>query len=662
MSGIEQAEETLALAREAFARGDVDATVAHLSAAVRGFTAAGEKRRAAMACVRLGETLATGLGNLTAGRAWFARARRLIEDEPPCLEQGWVAVAAMGCDVDDPAELLAMAELALDRARRFGDVNLETKALADAGLAHVQAGRIAEGMALLDEAMALACGPADDTEAAGKSACSFFTACYYSADFERAAAWAELLRRHGLIGNEWGDRVFLSSHCDAVQAALLVELGRWGEAEAVLVRAKEDFERVMGMPSWHPDIALADLRIRQGRLAEAEALLLGKDQAVQALLPAARLHLARGDLDLAVATARRGLRAMGDDRLRAAELLAVLVDAELGRANLADATTACDDLTRRSAEVDVPVLQARSGRARARVLAGAGDLHGAIAALEGVLDSLDAGRLPWLRTTLLLDLARWREDAGDPAGAVIDAKAAGALLAGLDVVIGGENLALLTRLTGAAPGAPTPAARRGSGASCAELAREGNGWVASHGGRSVRLRDTKGLRYLAALVASPGVERHALDLVDRVEGVALPGEVDRRTLGDAGPLLDARARAAYRHRIEQLRAEADEALAAGRLETAEARQAELDHLVAQLAAAFGLGGRDRRAASAAERARLNVTRALRTAIAGLTEALPEAGRALDRRVRTGRFCLYAPEPDDEIRWIVQSAVNGTGRE
>ena len=105
-----------------------------------------------------------GLGNLTASRAWFARARRLVEDEPPCIEQGWVAVAAMGCDVDDPAELLAAAELALDRARRFGDVNLETKALADAGLAHVQAGRVAEGMALLDEAMALACGPADDAD------------------------------------------------------------------------------------------------------------------------------------------------------------------------------------------------------------------------------------------------------------------------------------------------------------------------------------------------------------------------------------------------------------------------------------------------------------------------------------------------------------------
>ena len=55
-----------------------------------------------------------------------------------------------------PSVLVERAELALDRARRFGDVDLEVKALADGGLAHVQAGRVAEGMAMLDEAMALA--------------------------------------------------------------------------------------------------------------------------------------------------------------------------------------------------------------------------------------------------------------------------------------------------------------------------------------------------------------------------------------------------------------------------------------------------------------------------------------------------------------------------
>src|SRR6478735_7407897 len=119
-------QRALELADEAYAQRDIAAIVAHLSAAVRAFTAAGDNRQAAMACVRLGDVFANAMGNLTAGRAWFIRARRLIDDEQPCVEQGWVAVAAMGCDVPDPAVLLADCELALDRARQFGDVNLET--------------------------------------------------------------------------------------------------------------------------------------------------------------------------------------------------------------------------------------------------------------------------------------------------------------------------------------------------------------------------------------------------------------------------------------------------------------------------------------------------------------------------------------------------------
>ncbi|MDQ3611028.1 MAG: hypothetical protein M4D85_05370, partial [Actinomycetota bacterium] len=347
------------LAEEALQAGEVDDAAAHLSAAVREFTAAGDRRQTALVCARLGDLFALAIGNLTAARSWYTRAIRLLDGEPPCVEQGWVAVAALGCDVDDPTVLLARAELALDRARRFGDVNLETMALADAGLAHVQTGRLAEGMALLDEAMALACGPADDVEAAGKSVCSFLTACYYAADFDRAGSWADVLRRRGLIGTSTGVPVFLGNHCDSVHATALCELGRWGEAEDVLIRAIEAFETSMGMPSWHPAIALAELRIRQGRLADAEMLLLGKDGHLQALLPAARLHLARGDHDLARATATRGLRVIGHDRLRAAELLAVIVDTELDAGDLDAATGACDELLARVGQLDVPGLLAR---------------------------------------------------------------------------------------------------------------------------------------------------------------------------------------------------------------------------------------------------------------------------------------------------------------
>ncbi|HUF32465.1 MAG TPA: hypothetical protein VMN58_04555 [Acidimicrobiales bacterium] len=652
MTGAAAAEEAMAAADEAFGRSDLEAVVAHLSAAVRGFTTAGSPRQAAMACVNLGEVYGSFMGNLTAARAWFVRARRLIGDEPDCVEQGWVAVAALGCDVADPDELLAGAELALDRARRFGDVNLETKALADGGLAHVQAGRVAEGMALLDEAMALACGPADNRDATGKSVCSFFTACYHAVDFDRAEAWAGPLREQGLIGFTAGAPIFLASHCESVRATLLCELGRWGEAEAVLERAMADFEAAMARPSWHPAIALADLRVRQGRLADAEALLLGRDQAIQALLPTARLHLARGDHDLARAAARRGLRVLGSDRLRAAELLSVLVSAELGKGDLHAARLACEDLCERTATLTIPALQSRAVAARARVAAALAEGRDeAVEDLEALADRLDASRSPWVRATVLLELARLREEAGDLAGAVIDAKAAAAALATLDVVLPPQDRALLERLDHRAPG--------GTHAVTASLAPDGRWFVAAVAGTAVRLPRTKGLCYLVELLANPGVERHALDLVDRVEGVEPTGGVDRRSLGDAGALLDGRARNAFRHRLEALSSEVEEALDLGRLDEAEVLQAERDQIIGQLAQAFGLGGRERRAASAAERARLNVTRALRAAVVKLVDALPEAGPALDRGVRTGMYCAYEPS-DDDVRWIVQPRVNGTG--
>ena len=630
------------LAEEALARFDGEAAAGHLSVAIRELTAAGDNRRAAMACARLGGLFSDFMGNNTAACAWFVRARRLIENEPPCVEQGWVAVASLGCDVGDPDVLLANASFALDRARRFGDVNLETKALADAGLAHVQAGRVDEGMALLDESMALACGAADHDEVAGKSVCSFLTACYFACDFDRAATWADVLRRRGLLGNEAGVPIFVGNHCDAVQATLLCELGLWGEADRVLTTAVESFERSMGVPSWHPAIALAELRIRQGRLTDAEQLLLGKEGRFQALLPAARLHLARGDAELARATAERGLRAIGNDRLRAVELLTLLVDIELLAGDTDAASRRCADLVERSKGIEVPALSARVAATRARALAATGATGEAIDVVESALHTLPDTRLPLLRATLLVDLARLHDAAGDAVAARVEAARAAAAFGALDVVVPPADAALLARLL---PPAATATARP------ATLTADGTGWTIAFGDTRAHLPGSKGVSYLAELVRSPGVERHALDLVDAVEGVSAEG-IDRRRLGDAGPMLDGRARTAYRRRIEGLRAEVDEALEAGAIERAEALQDELDGLVAELARAFGLGGRERAAASAAEKARLNVTRALRTAVARVQALAPEAGDALDRGLRTGLYCTFAPKPDEPVHWIV----------
>ena len=166
-------------------------------------------------------------------------------------------------------------------------------------------------------------------------------------------------------------------------------------------------------------------------------------------------------------------------------------------------------------------------------------------------------------------------------------------------------------------------------------------------GRTVRVRDLKGMRYLARLLADPGREFHVLDLVaaenascavDRSQTAGLP----RSALGDAGEMLDARAKDAYRRRLAEIDDDIEQARAIGDAERAAQADAERDFLVRELSRAVGLGGRDRRAASASERARVGVTRAIRQAMARIGEHHPQLGEHLDRTIRTGTYCAYCP--------------------
>jgi hypothetical protein len=205
-----------------------------------------------------------------------------------------------------------------------------------------------------------------------------------------------------------------------------------------------------------------------------------------------------------------------------------------------------------------------------------------------------------------------------------------------------------------AAGLPAPAAGN-------VFRREGEYWTVVFDGSVLRLKDTKGLRQLARLLADPGREFHAVDLEaaegraaraaagprERAAGADLAARPD---LGDAGELLDATAKAAYKARLEDLRAELAEAERCHDPVRAARARAERDFLVAELARAVGLGGRDRRAACHAERARLNATRAIRTAMAHLARAHPALGQHLAATIRTGRYCSYTPDPRAPITW------------
>lgn len=165
--------------------------------------------------------------------------------------------------------------------------------------------------------------------------------------------------------------------------------------------------------------------------------------------------------------------------------------------------------------------------------------------------------------------------------------------------------------------------------------REGDVWEVGYDGSTALVKATKGVSMLAVLVARPDADIHVLDL-------AGTGPEAATDTGDAGPMLDERARGEYRRHLADLEEELEDARDMGDAGRAEEIQGEIDFITAELARAFGLGGRRRRAGKATERARVNVRRRLTDAIKRIDAYLPGAGRYLESTIRTGTYCRYSP--------------------
>jgi pimeloyl-ACP methyl ester carboxylesterase len=179
--------------------------------------------------------------------------------------------------------------------------------------------------------------------------------------------------------------------------------------------------------------------------------------------------------------------------------------------------------------------------------------------------------------------------------------------------------------------------------------REGDYWTVSFRGNLVRLKDSKGLHYISYLMVNAGRQVPACELA--VAGKSAQAgqstiEAGRAvaSLGDAGSVLDAKARQRYQRRIAELREELAEAEKLNDTGRATRVRWELEYLGDQIAAAVGLRGRGRTAASHRERARLMVTKAIKAAIAKIHASNAALGHHLATCVKTGNFCTYDPGP------------------
>ena len=387
-------------------------------------------------------------GNRAAANGWMAWAERLLDGIEESVEHGRLALDRAPW-TDDPAERERHAMAALRVARRFGDRDLEFAAQAVLGHAYVVSGRVAEGMSLIDEAMAaVAGGEVVGIDAIGSIYCRLLGACERATDVRRAEEWIAAARRFVV----WGD--FVAPTCRLHYGGILMAVGRWAEAEKELLAAARVFERGYRGMRAAPLIRLAGLRVRQGRFEEAERLLEGSESRAPARQLLAEIALARGDLALAEDRAHFCLEGEDVSSPACSPLLELLVQIRVTRGELdaarealerlqAIATAGADERTNAAGKLAAGRLYAAEGDERAR-----SHLH---AALQG-FSALD---LPLEAARTQLELAR--AVARDvPAAAIAEARMALATFERLGASRDADAAADLLRTLGEAAGRAWP--------------------------------------------------------------------------------------------------------------------------------------------------------------------------------------------------------------
>ncbi len=393
-----------------------------LEIAFRMFRDSGQPREAARVAISLAGLHSSLFGRFAVGSGWIERARMLLERVGPCVEWGYLELALIACERTDVEDLLASADRALTIAVEFNDVDLETQAMADGGLALITQGRTKEGFARLDGALAAITAGEVTPLVAGICFCSMLTACDRTGDLRRAQEWTAIIA--GMIKDSGNRPRILHTHCRVAYGSVLHAAGRWREAEASMLEALGPVDAPIRAHRELTVAHLAGLRVEQGRIEEAAELLAPFEDRVTSCAPLAQVHLRRGQPDLAVAVLHRGLRELVADALRIGPLLSLLVDAELQRGDVVAASEAADRLERMASDADVDSLVVDALAARARVLASSGDDAGAIVCLENAIIKHGSDERPLLLATLRLELAEALARSGDHAAAISEGRAA----------------------------------------------------------------------------------------------------------------------------------------------------------------------------------------------------------------------------------------------
>jgi len=386
--------------------------------AYRGYKENGELPKAARLAAWLAREQVFLRANVSAMNGWFTRALHLLEEMSPCAEVGWVKIYRASMNGSDTEQERGARE-AIDIAREFHDMDLEAFSLAILGSALVSQTRIKEGMDAIDEAMtAVVSGEVKDYFVASETFCVTLSACALTGDLVRTQHWCE-------AALEYARRYqcsFLSAYCRTTYGSLLAETGKWQDAETALTEAIQVFDEGHRGLRVSAVLKLADLRVSQGRLEEAEVLLSGYEDYGSSVLPRARLHLARGESDLARAVLEQALQADAAPSLERAPLLRSLAEVLLAANQTEAAKRAADELVALSILTGSNLFLAQAELALGQI-SRYKDETDAVKHFRSALEHLDVHEGSLLACRVKLELARTLRDT-DRAGAITWARAA----------------------------------------------------------------------------------------------------------------------------------------------------------------------------------------------------------------------------------------------
>jgi ATP/maltotriose-dependent transcriptional regulator MalT len=442
--------------------GETKASLRHLERAYAAFRRRPAPEQALLAAFWLCLSYRMSLGNHAASRGWLGRAASLVEEFELGPLGGWVLVARayVATDTGDPRAGAAYAREARQIARGAGDADLSLCAMSELGAALVEMGRVEDGAALLDEAMAGAlAGEGGGLETIVLISCRTIVSCSRGGDLTRATQWVraadEFQRRYG--------SPHLYTTCRTHFGGILVATGNWEQAERELRSALEIGKGAE--PALHAAALakLAELRLAQGRTEEAARLLAGYEDDPAAAYGLAAIRLAQGQASVASAILRRRLRELDEASLEGAALAELLSEAEIADGSVEDAVRRGERLVELGGAVGSDPVVARGERALGRALLQRDDKAVGISHLERALGAFGRLTMPLEagRTRLLLAEA-FAEDERETAiaeargalacfeelGAARDADAAAALLRSLGARAaraGPKGIGLLTK-------------------------------------------------------------------------------------------------------------------------------------------------------------------------------------------------------------------------